>query len=128
MSRLDRIMDANTGDLQPATRGGFRVDDVLLNKIIFSYTVDRGTFEGDPKLGNLFAELRRTTNTPDKADRLADLVRDASQWLIDSGELERVDVTVSRYSREALAFKAEHFPVGGGKSITVGPFFVKVGG
>lgn len=129
MSRLDRVMDAKTGDLQSSTRGAYRIDDVLLNKIIFSYTVERGTFEGDPKMGQRFAEeLRRVANTADKADRLKDLVVDAVQWLIDSGELDRVEVSVERFNSEALSFVAEHYPAGGGKSITVGPFFVAAGG
>jgi phage gp46-like protein len=128
MSRLDRVMDPVTGDLQSAAAGAWRVDDVLLNKLIMSYTIDRGTFEGDPEMGHRFAELNRATNSEDTRRRLADLVVDAVQWLIDSGELSKVEVDVQPYTSESLAFVAKHYPADDGEAFKIGPFFVPLGG
>lgn len=128
MSGIDRLMDLTSGDLQDAPRGAFVTGDPLRNKIIFSYAVARGTFEGDPEMGQRFGELARAVNSVATQNRLRDLVVDAVQWLLDSGELASVDVTVEKYDAETLAFAAVHYPADGGKAIEIGPFFVSVGG
>lgn len=128
MSGIDRLMDPVTGDLQDAPRGAFVTGDPLANMIIFSYTIARGTWEGDPSMGNRFGELARVQNTVATQNRLHDLVVDAVQWLLDGGQLDSVDVEVEEHAADALAFYAKHYPAGGGAAIEVGPFFVSVGG
>ena len=125
----DREISPITGDFLPGPRGSFALGDVLKNKLALTYLVPLGTWEGDPGIGHRFGELARAGDTADTRLRLADLARQAAQWLIDAGDLLSVDVNVeSGTQRGQVLFEVDAYPPGGAAPISVGPFFVAVGG
>ncbi len=127
MPSLDRKIDPKTGDFVAVPGGAFQLADVLENKLALSFTVPRGSWEGDPDLGHRFAEVARAKDLPVTRQRIADLAQDAVAWLIQSGELDHVDVLVESFQPGKVAFEVDAFPPAGDK-VHAGPFFVSVGG
>jgi len=124
---LDRFLDPVTEDFVDDEGGAFFTDDVVLNKLAMSYKIPRGSWEGDPDLGHGFDELSRATDTAQNRLRLKNLAEAAAQWLIDSGELAKVVVTVEQFQPGAVAFEVDAYKPGQKNPITAGPFAVPVG-
>jgi phage gp46-like protein len=127
MRNLDRVIDPVTRDFVDAAAGGFVLADAVRNKLYLSFTLARGTWEGDPGLGHRFGELARVGLTDEVSLRLHDLVIDAAQWLLDSGELVQLDVEVNVVSRQQLAFAATATPPSG-PAFDMGPLLISIGG
>ncbi|HLY95210.1 MAG TPA: phage GP46 family protein [Gaiellaceae bacterium] len=127
MPILDRIVDAVSGDFSPAPRGAFVTDDVLKNKIALSFRVPLGSWEGAPYLGHRFGELARDKMLAETPLRVRDLARAAVAWLVASGELDHVDVTVEQQGPQRIAFEVDCYAPGR-PPFDLGPFFVVVGG
>jgi phage gp46-like protein len=123
----DRQLDTATGDLIDAPGGKWASTDAIDNKVLFSYSIPLGTWEGDPLLGHRFRELARTTDTPETRRRALDLIKEPVHWLIDSGELERVEADLWLYARGIYAFEVDLYQPGSTQPITSGPFFIAFG-
>jgi phage gp46-like protein len=126
MSALNRKIDPVTRDFVLASGGKFDRSDVIENKIALSFLEEFGAWEGDAELGHRFAELARATDTAENRLRMKDLGRQALKWLLDSGELERVEVTVETYGGGRVAFQVDAYQAGG-RLVRVGPLLVSVG-
>lgn len=125
---MDRQLHPTTGDFVADDSGGFELVDVVENKISMSYLNKRGSWEGDPTLGHRFDELARATDTAENRRRLEDLARDAVQWLLDGGELEKVDVLAESLGDGEVAFQVDAYQPGNSRPLNVGPFLIPVGG
>lgn len=132
---LDRLLATNVGgvqglhDIQDGPAGGFVEADELANKIIMSYSIEIGSWEGDPTLGHGFAELARAIDTVETRQRLGDLAVAAVQWLLDSGELSSIEVDVMTYAPGIVAFRPRCYQPGSKRPIGgVGLQLVSVGG
>jgi phage gp46-like protein len=121
----DRIIHPVTEDFIDGDEGGFSEDDVVLNKLAFSFKIDKGSWEGDPDLGHEFAKLARATNTAAN-QRLVDLyAREAVQWIIDDGDIDSVDIIVEEFRSDAVAFQVTAFKAK--RAIKAGPFLAPYG-
>lgn len=126
---LDRLIDPVTGDVQSAPAGGFVLDEDLANKVVLSYLIPLGSWEGDPTFGHRFNELARAIDTIETRKRVGDFALQAVQWLLASGELAEVDVEVRSYGPGVVAFQALCFKPGEKNPLAgVGLQFVPVGG
>lgn len=119
----DRAIDPTTGDFIAAAGGTFAAGDVIDNKIMLSNLVELGTWEGDPLLGIRKSAFRRTTDTPETRQRVIDIIKQAHQWLIDSGELDRVEVTLELHARGIYVYEVDCYEPGNAKPRTFGPYF-----
>jgi phage gp46-like protein len=125
----DRLINPETGDVQDAPGGGFVEDDELANQIIFSYSIELGTWEGDRTMGHRFAELARATDTPETQARLKDLAAEPVQWLLDLGLLSRIEVDVMTFGPGIVAFQPRCYAPSAKKPVAgIGLFKVSVGG
>lgn len=128
----DRKLDPVTEDFIAAPRGGFLLCDVIENQIAFSYLIEYGSWEGDPTLGHRFKELARAVNTVENRNRLRDLAKQAVQWLLDSGALDSVEVTVddttSAASMGLVPWEVDYTLPNAKPSRKAGPFLIPVGG
>lgn len=127
MSGQDRLIDIVTGDVQAAADGKFVMTDDLANKIILSYSIPLGSWEGDPTLGErISTELARAVDTVETRERLRDLAAEPVQWLVDAGELDRVEVDVVSIDNGVVAFQPRCYapgtstPVAGVGLISIG--------
>jgi phage gp46-like protein len=109
MSLNDRKLDPVTADFVDESRGAFEQCDSVENKVAFSYLIPVGSWEGDPALGHRFDELANATDTQANRNLLRDFARQAVQWLIDGGELDRVEVIVERLKPSAVAFQVDYY-------------------
>jgi phage gp46-like protein len=127
----DRRIDPVTGTFVSDGRGGFERCEVIENQIAFSYMIEEGSWEGDAELGHRFRELARAENTATNRLRLADLARQAIQWLIDDGSVESVEVTVddTAASRpiDQVPFEVDYYLPGAQQPRKAGPFLLPVG-
>jgi phage gp46-like protein len=123
----DRKLYPVTEDFLDEDNGAFELCDAIENKIAFTYLIEAGSWEGDPRLGHGFAELARAKNTPESRNRLRDLAEQAIQWLIDLGEVESVTVTVEEFKADAAAFQVDYYTPGNTRPRRVGPFLIPVG-
>jgi phage gp46-like protein len=127
MMSLDRRLDPSTDDYVRAAKGKWELCGSLENKIALSYKIARGSWEGDPELGHRFAEVERALDTDETLRRIEDIARDAVRWLLDSGELERVEAIAERYDRTKAAFEVACYDAAGGL-VKFGPQYVAIGG
>lgn len=126
---VDRLIDPETGDVQDAAGGGYVEDDELANMVIFSYSIDLGSWEGDRTMGHRFAELARAIDTVETRARLKDLAAEPVQWLLDLGLLSRIEVDVMTFGPGIVAFQPRCYAPGARKPVAgVGLFKVSVGG
>jgi phage gp46-like protein len=119
----DRKIDPTTGDFVDGPNGTFAAGDVIDNKIFLSNTVELGTWEGAPDIGIRTSVFRRTTDTSENRARAVDIIKQAHQWLVDSGELDRVEVSLTSFDRGIWTYEVDAYEPGNAKPRTFGPYF-----
>lgn len=112
MSGTDRAIDIVTGDVKAAPGGAWAMTDDLANKIVMSYSFPLGTWEGDPTIGHRIDELTHEIDTVETRERLRELAAEPVQWLIDAGELDRVEVDVESIGGGKVAFQPRCYAPG----------------
>ncbi len=127
MSGIDRKIDFATGDFVDGANGSWTTVRGIYNMLAFTYAFARGTWEGDPEMGHLFAELDRATDTSENRERLRDLAAASAQWLIDGGFLDRVEAFVQSWEPGKVAFEVHCYEPGRKDPTVLGPFFAPVG-
>jgi phage gp46-like protein len=88
-----------------------------------SNTVELGTWEGAPDIGIRASAFRRTTDTSENRARARDIIKQAHQWLLDSGELDRVEVTLTSFDRGIWTYEVDAYEPGNSQPRTFGPYF-----
>ncbi len=68
--------------------------------------------KADPAIGHRYNELARAGDSDDTLLRLRDFIFEAVKWLVDAGELERVEVEVGRFAPGTFFYEARYFPPG----------------
>lgn len=125
--RADRVIAVQSGDFVRSAKGRFARWSVLENQLALSFSIALGSWEGDPLLGHRFEELARAKDSAATRRRVADLAKQAVQWLIDDGSLTRVDVVVERIDRGRLAFEVDALSAEADSPARFGPYFVAIG-
>ena len=69
-------------------------ENTALNNIYMSLAVPKGGWWFNPAFGSELHTLRRAKATTSTASKVKTFVEDALKWLVDSGKLETVVVTV----------------------------------
>lgn len=127
MSRLARLIDPLTGDVQSAAGGVFVVAPDLASKILFSYSIALGSWEGDPTMGHRLDELAQEIDTVETRQRVKDLAAEAVEWLIKSGELSSVEVDVQSVGAGIVAFQPRCYAPGSSSPVP-GIGLISIGG
>jgi phage gp46-like protein len=81
-------------------------ETTVINAIYMSLAVPQGGWWFDPNFGSKLCTLRRAKATQATANMVKTYVQSALQWLVDSGKLSEVDVTVE------IAAKSDTQPKG----------------
>lgn len=80
--------------------------DTIMNNIYVSLMVRRGSFFANPEFGSRLHLLQRAKDTDQTAQRAVGYVREALQWMIDTGKAKTVQVYAQRertaYTRRLL--------------------------
>ncbi len=121
----DRFLNPITGDFDDDDNGTFLSDDVIMNKLAFSFMIAKGSWEGDPELGHEFDKLARATDTAQNRRLLEMYARSAVKWLVDDGYLDSVEAVVESFQPGLIAFLV--IATKAGRQIKAGPFLVPYG-
>lgn len=70
--------------------------ETILNNVYLSLIIRRGAFFQNPGLGSRLYLLERAKNTERTARLAEEYIREALQWLLDTGRATKVDVQIER--------------------------------